>query len=166
MGIDRVEHVAGVDLKPAHRAPRAIALHHPQPGTGRSSERQRRLAAHGRLQVKHHGQVHEHHMVGGDVPVMHHHRIGQVDGLRLHHLTRRVGAVIGEIRCAGQLIAEEQQLPGQRTGAGMGGHRPRHRTGKIMRAYGIELAIDRPGRVRLLQGQPLTGMGDNIGVGR
>ena len=105
-------------------------------------------------------------MVSGDVPIVHHHRIGQIDGFSLDHLSGAVDTVIGQVRRAGELIAKEQELARFWTFARMGGHGPGQLAAVIMRAQRIEIAIHRPRQVGLFQRQPLARMANDVGIGR
>ena len=165
IGIDGVEDIAGLDLEPAHLTLGPIALHDAEPRARLSFERQGGLPLHRGAQVKNHRQVHKDHVVSGDVPVMHHHRIGQVNRLSLDHLPGPVDAVIGQVRRTGQLIAEEQKLARLWTFARMGGHGPGQLAAVIMRAQRIEITINRPRQMGLLQCQPLARMADDVGIG-
>ena len=74
VGVHRVEHVAGVDVVPAHVGVGAVARHHAEPGRVVVVPVDGHLAAHRHLEVEHGRQVHEDDVVPRDVEVVHHRR--------------------------------------------------------------------------------------------
>jgi hypothetical protein len=166
MSIHRMEDVAGFDGEPADLAASALAAHDPQPRAGLGAERQRRLSTHGGLQVEHHWQVHEHHEIPRDVPVVHHHRIGDLDAFGFDHLTGGVGAVVGQVGRPGELIAEEKEFSGYGAGPWMRRHGALKATAEIVSAQGRKVAVHSPGQVGFLKRQPVAGMLDDVGVRR
>ena len=120
VGIHGVEDVAGVDVVPSHLIVGAVARHHAQPGRVVVVPADGHFAAHRQFHVEHRRQVHEHHVVPGDVEVMHHGRPADRDVLHLHQLAIRRYAQVAQVGRHGR-VAEGEQFAGDRADLGVRG---------------------------------------------
>ena len=164
VGVHRVEHVAGVDVVPLHLG--VVA------GAGHDAEARRvvlvpadgHVPRHGCFHAEHCGQVHEHHVVLGDVEVVHHRRAAHGDGLLLHQFAVGRHPQVREVRLH-ERVAERQHLAGRGADLRVRGERALQHTVVTRGTDGLEVAVDHVGPVAFLEGEDLPGVAHHVGVG-
>ena len=131
--------------------------HHAETGRVVLAPADRHLTLHGQLEVEDRRQVHEDHVVLGHVEVVHHRRPADGDGLDLHQLAGGRDPQVGEVRLQ-EVVAERQQLAGDRAELRVGGERALQLPAEVERADRLELVVEAVREVALLQRQRPAGV--------
>ncbi len=146
-----MEDVTGLDVDPPHV------------GVGAPAGPVRHGALHRQVDVEDDRQVHEDHVVLGEVEVVDHRRAGHGDGLAADQGPAGVGDVVRQVRGA-ERVPEEVQLAGPRVELGVGGHRGGEPPVEVVAADGVELGGDLVREPGLDEGQDPARVAHDVGV--
>ena len=100
----------------------------------------------------------------GNVEVVHHHHVGQVNALYLLDLTVLTNAYVFQIRLLKGEIAERQHFPSNRANFGVGGHGTSQRASVILVANGVQILVYAPRPVGLFKAKYFASVGNNMGI--
>ena len=167
VGVGHVEHVARVDLEPAHLAERIVAAEHAQPRPVRVVPAVGHVlgATGGDVHAEHDRQVHEDHVVRGEREVVHHRQRLDLDGPVDHQFPVGVRAVVGDVWFEQVAVTEEVEFAGRRADLGVGGHGVDQLAAEVVGADGLEVVGDLVWQRRLDERQRPSRVVDDVRVG-
>ncbi len=169
VGVQRVEHVARVDLDPGRRRGGHLGR------LGRSGHEAEAWdvvvvpavrepgAVHRRVEVEHDGQVEHDGARCGEPHVVDHDGTGHVDGHAAHELTGAVDHVVPEVGLD-EVVGHDVHLTGDRVELRVGGGAGRQRTTEVPTAQRVELGAELVGQRQLVDGPDVPGVVHDVRV--
>ena len=124
----------------------------------------RHLAFESQIEIEHRRQIHEDHVVLGDVEVVHHRGTRDRDRFDLHETTVGRDAQIREVGLE-RRVAEREKFAGRRTDLRVSGERTLEHSAEVGGADRVQVAVEHVGEVTLFEGQDLSGVTDDVRVG-
>ena len=122
-------------------------------GTSVALELERHASGDGGLQIEQHRQVHEHHMVLGDVEVVHHHHVRNVDTFELGQRAVRSDTDIAQVRRFEVQVTETDEFTGDRADLRMRGEPGGEGTATVLIPDRVQVAIETPRPMPLFKAQ-------------
>ena len=164
--VQRVEHVAELDVEPAHVGVPAVARHHTDPRAVVWLPCRRERALADEVEVEHHGKIEEDDVALGDREVVHHRRTPDVDVLAADELTGRVHGVETEPRRTEWVVPEEEHLSRDGVDLRVRGHRRPQLAAEVVASDGRQVGPHLRRKAHLDEGEDLAGVRDDVRVRR
>ena len=162
--IERMEHVARIDLEPLHIGVGAHAREDSDacavvvvPADGRQT------LGHV-VHVEHDRQVHEDRVIARDHEVVHHGALGSGDGCGVHQIALGIEHVVRDVRCH-RAVAEEVQLVGLGAQLGVRGEGGLQLAAEVVATHGLEFGREFPRKVTLFEGPDAAGVREHVRIG-